>query len=631
MDRRLVSRACEPTARLESRAACALLGRSAMTCDRSRSARWAFVCLVTALFGLFALCAAWEPIQRDGWFHFAWYRDHELTAADVWQYAANSHLRGNPRLGEIITFLSYAPGGLHRLTSPLWIVATVIALAALVLGRWPSPRRAEHVRVVVLVAAMIVVSTPGAGELFCYRPVIGNYVFGFLVQLFLVLPYRMHLVAPRPRGPGFALALLAAGIVAGMTNEHTGAAVIAMLVATLWWCRRRGPGWAPWMFTGVTGLGLGYVLLLFAPGQRLRYTGMAAHESILDRLLARGFADTLLVFGFGAAAAALVLAWLVVGRLARSRREPTPALPGADRWTMWLLALGGVAMIVTLLGSPRQGWRLVYAPALLWIASAAIWLRPRLIGRTRRALIALSVAGLGIQAVQLVRVQHRLRSELADRLARLRAPGGPIVTLPSYSLRRSPWFLGDELHERAWRVVLARTFGLAMVSPVPDPGEPALVLEHRFDPSLPDRALPAPARVAPAVFPEMRQACLALGAVLGDIPGHRLVSAAYRLVAVDPTAVGGRPILACAHRDGSVIEPRAASEPAGRRAWLLSLDLAGWQPRGPLDVYAITPGWKVRPTAAAERAYRVEVEVPGRHHIVVCDSTECFLAGTFAR
>jgi hypothetical protein len=129
----------------------------------------------------------------------------------------------------------------------------------------------------------------------------------------------------------------------------------------------------------------------------------------------------------------------------------------------------------------------------------------------------------------------------------------------------------------------------------------------------------------------MRQACLALRAVLGAIPGHRLVWATYRLDAVDPAALGGRPVLACAHRGDEVIEPRAVARPAGRRAWTLSLDLAGWRPRGPIDVHALTPGWTVRPAWATGDGYQTTAGGPGRHHIVVCDPTECFLAGTFAR
>jgi hypothetical protein len=191
--------------------------------------------------------------------------------------------------------------------------------------------------------------------------------------------------------------------------------------------------------------------------------------------------------------------------------------------------------------------------------------------------------------------------------------------------------MGDEIHERAWRVVLARVFDLAMVSPVPAAGAPALVLDYRLEPPRHDQPLPVPPRLAPAAFPEMRQACLALRAALGAIPGHQLVWATYRLDAVSPAHLGGRPILACAHRDGSVIEPRAVSRPDGRSRWRLSLDLDGWSPRSPIDVHAITPDWTVRSTELVDRDYRVTVDRPGRHHVVVCDVAECFLAGTFAR
>ena len=597
-----------------------------------RGARFSFAAVLAGLFALFAVCAVWEPIQRDGWFHFAWYRDHDLTVGAVWSFFEGNYLHGNPRLGEVVTFLSYAPG-VHVITTPLCIVGTVIAVAALVLGRWPSPSQPEHVTILALVAAMIVISAPGAGELFCYRPIVGNYVFGFLLVLLVILPYRMHAVTPRVRGRWFAPALLVLGVLAGMTNEHTGPAAVSMLVATLWWFRRRGTRWAPWMISGVTGLAIGCALLLLAPGQGRRYTGLAAEQSITDRILGRDVTETLLVFGFGAAAAALVLPWILVGIVARSPRDPDPPpLPDLQRAWVWLLALGGVAMIVVLLGSPKQGWRLVYAPALLWMSAAAIWLRPRLVGRTRTLILAIALAGLGVQAVQLLRVQHRLAAEFPPRLARLYAtPHGAILALPSYSVGRSPWFQGDELYSRAWRTVIAKTFDLAMVSPIPEPGEPALVLEHQHDPPLPDPPLLVASRVAPAAFAEMRQACVALARAL-DEPQHRLIHAAYRLDALDAGALGGRPIRACAHRAGATIAPIAWIERAGRHTWRLLVELDTWQPAGPIEVHAITPDWTTRAVPAnPDGTYRLEVGGPARHHVVVCDRTECFLAGSVGR
>ncbi|HEY5935162.1 MAG TPA: DUF6056 family protein [Kofleriaceae bacterium] len=597
-----------------------LLCAIAMT---GRGARFSFAGVLAGLFGLFAVCAAWEPIQRDGWFHYAWYRDHDLTAGAIWSFFEGNYLHGNPRLGEVVTFLSYAPG-VHVITTPLCIVGTVVAVAALVLGRWPSPSRPEHVTILVLVCGMIVISAPGAGELFCYRPVVGNYVFGFVPVLGLLLPYRMHAVTPRRRGWVFAIALFGLGMLAGMTNEHTGPVAIGMLATVLWWFRRRGSRWAPWMVSGLVGLAIGCALLLLAPGQTRRYTGLAAEQSILERVLARDVADTLLVFGFGAAAAALVLPWILVGIVARSPRDPDPPpLVDPQRAWLWILALGGLAVLVVLLGSPKQGWRLVYAPALLWMCAGAIWLRPRLTGRTRTLMVALALTGLGIQAIQLLRVQHRLKAEAADRMTRLRAtPAGAILTLPSHSLGRSPWFQGDELDSRAWRVVIARTFGLAMVSPIPGPGAPALVLEH--DSPLPDPPLVA-TRIAPAAFAEMRQACVALARALGEPPGN----AAYRLDALDAGALGGRPIRACAHRAGATIAPIVWIERVGRRTWRLLVELDAWQPAGSIEVHAITPGWTTRAVAAnPDGTYRLAADGPRRHHIVVCDPVECFLAGS---
>jgi hypothetical protein len=367
---------------------------------------------------------------------------------------------GNPRLGQLFTTLMYSGTAVHAIVTPLVEVLTLVAVAALVLGRWPSPRRGDDVAVLALVAGMILVAAPApaSAAMFGYRPWTGNYVFGFLLHLLLLLPYRRHAAMPRQRGPLVAPLLFVGGIAAGLANEHTGLATIGLLVAALAWFRRRGERWAAWMLAGLAGLAIGYALLILAPGQDRRYSGLMDDTSIPDVVFDRGLGNLRIVGLFLVCAAAL-LPWWIAARLCRGAR-----VGGRERWTIAALLAAGAVVVLTLLASPKQGWRLFFAPMVLWIAAVAIWIHLRVSGRALFRFALASSAVLAFQLGALLVVHHRVHPVTDLRYRRMAAtPPGSAVVVPRLDVGRSPWFVGDDLRQPSQRLKVARRFRLRSI------------------------------------------------------------------------------------------------------------------------------------------------------------------------
>ena len=265
-----------------------------------------------------------------------------------------------------------------------------------------------------------------------YRPFTGNYTFGLALNLLWLVPYRLEVAAPRPARIWLAPAMLGLGLAAELCNEHTGLAFLAMgLVAALATVLRGGL--RIWMIAGLCGLAAGYALLLTAPGQHVRYAGLAEQAGILERITGRGVLGNLRVIGVLALA---VLPMLPLAGLAvLERRAPAPARPTTVRWSHAVLALGGLACTLTLLASPKIGPRLYFASVALIGAGLVGWLA-QVLHHTwaRRGCAILAAGALVVVEARLVWI-HRVVGPLGElRRDRIEhGARGAVVTVPRYA------------------------------------------------------------------------------------------------------------------------------------------------------------------------------------------------------
>lgn len=424
----------------------------------------------------FALCAYWEPVLRDGWGHLDWHRQYHVNPGMLWRALDEDWRLGNPRLGQVLALLAFTPGAWHVAITPLAELGLFALLTALVLGRWPSPRRSDDALLFALIVALIGVCAPQIGPQLFYRPVAGNYTHSFALNLLWLVPYRFEVEAPRAERPWLAPLLAVLGVAAGLCNEHTGPAFLAAAAFAVIACRRRGDRIRIWMIAGLVGFLVGYVLLMMAPGQSLRYEGLAQKATMLERISDRGLGANLMIVG-----KLLIALWpagiaLALGAAAARWSRPPPLARG-QRMVLLAGAAAGLLTALALLASPKLGPRLYFASVALCCASAAGWIGSRLaagprkpaaepLARRMRAGCAVLAGGaIAYVLAMLVTTYHAIGPQGAARLAALThaAPRSAVV-VPPYAVPKGRWFLGEDFDSDELRAVVADIYGLASVS-----------------------------------------------------------------------------------------------------------------------------------------------------------------------
>lgn len=417
-----------------------------------------WLALVVPLWLLFVLGTHWEPIMRDGWGHWTWHRNVGLSLEHLYDFAKGTYVHNNPRLGQVLTMIVYTPGPWHSIITPLVELGMFILLAALMLGRWPSWRSSRDALLVATIVAIVFACGRSLGPMLFYRPFTGNYVFGLVINLAWLIPYRFHAEAPRKRPLWWIPMMLVLGAAAGLSNEHTGPAFIAAATVALVVYWRRGERFVPWALAGWLAANAGMVALLLAPGQAYRYNGLATQQSTLERILDRGASGNgrilvlLLIYMLPA------LVWFVLAMVARIRNRERERLQSYAP----IIALGTALLIVlTLFASPKQGDRLYFAPICLASAAIAYWVIAQL-GRSERIIaVAFAVIAIGYVSFRLITTYHTAHAEFAARMATLeRAQPGSVVTVREYSQRRSRWVLGDDFKVPTLRANVAFQLGL---------------------------------------------------------------------------------------------------------------------------------------------------------------------------
>jgi hypothetical protein len=308
---------------------------------------------------------------------------------------------------------------------------------------------------------------------------------------------------------------------AGMCNEHTGPVAIAALVALLLAAGLRGQGLVPAYLTSLVGLTAGFLALLFAPGQSIRYRGLAERQPIFDNLLHRWPENLdVLIRGLWPITEIVLTglsAWLIFTMLRRvirvraieeggrpSQSDPSPQIA--------ILALAcAIAGVVVILASPLTPNRMIFAPVTISIV-AAVWLFERAIVWRPGAfmLMAGSLAINGWVLGQAVDLYSDLGPEDRARLEILEStPDGEMAVVPVFSRPEpSRIFWGDDLRNSRGRAYArSRAFPhLLGIETIQDAGT---------------RFAPAKLLVAKRGIDPVLRRCRAMGSAIPSLPGSR--------------------------------------------------------------------------------------------------------------
>jgi hypothetical protein len=254
------------------------------------------------------------------------------------------------------------------------------------------------------------------------------------------------------------------GFAAGLCNEHTGPALAAIIAVALVVFVRRGERLAAWGTAGLVGLIGGGVALFLAPGQKIRYNGLATEHGTIGRILDRGVAANGRIVGAAVLFLLPLLVWVVLALVARHRTRP-PAQPRSQVLAQLAMAGVSLAITLTLLASPKQGMRLYLASVVLACAAVAGWVVAQCAARWARGVAATLAAGvLAYASFECVTTYHTLAREFAERVRLLdAAPDNGVADIPVYTVRRTRWSVGDDLLIENIRNHVSYSFGLALV------------------------------------------------------------------------------------------------------------------------------------------------------------------------
>ena len=417
----------------------------------------AFAGAAVALWLLFFVQALAAPVLLDDWFELRYWRDHDFGVGALYAHAHYNYFHYNPRLGDVLLAIVDGSPVFHLVVTPLVQLAVLPIVFAIALGRWPRPTLRD-LELLLFIQVMIWLVIPIPGILYFYRPFATNYLWAFTLTLALFVPYRLALARDASHGrPWLAPVLLAVGWLAGMCNEHTGPTAMVAMAGFVYaaWRRRR---LRAWMLSGMVGLYVGYPMLVFAPGQVVRYGGLATRATPSKLLADRGLAGCFaIVFDFileSRLGLLLLLAAIVRYLVVRRRRAVAIGEPGwRTRRAAGALVAASLAIVVTLFVSPIVTDRVFFASGVLLVAAFAV-VAEKLFAEpaVRRWVVAACVALLGYHAVRFVETTSRVAAENADRIALLgaTAPGTDVV-VPHYTDdERSRWVLGDDFGTYPW-------------------------------------------------------------------------------------------------------------------------------------------------------------------------------------
>lgn len=136
-------------------------------------------------------------------------------------------------------------------------------------------------------AMLLFLSCPAFGQSFLWITGAANYLYGILIILCVLLPYRQQ-ADGRSVTHSLLLEIIAAivylllGVIAGWTNENTSVAMIVMMIGYMVFFHIKSIKIHAWNITGCVGGIVGCILMLSSPGTASRLDAAGGSGSIIS-------------------------------------------------------------------------------------------------------------------------------------------------------------------------------------------------------------------------------------------------------------------------------------------------------------------------------------------------------------
>jgi hypothetical protein len=424
-----------------------------------------FVAYVLATAVHIGLVVAHEPFAFDAWNLARDTRAEPFSLGGFLDYGTGQYLNSNPRIGQWLAYLAYKLEYFAVVTTPLAYLALAFAVAILGMGRWPSWRRGRDLALCAVALGSLWFALPRLGMLLFCRAYCTNYVYGAAIQLWFLVPLRLHVFPLETATPAVTLPYFLFGIAAGMCNEHTGPTLALFALTYAVW-RQRSTGRRPNLaWAGALGVVVGFAAVFFAPGQGERYEGLAERVGFVQRLIQRGITGNLDIFRDYLISAGPVLG-LVAIALVVSRGDPEAEPRRRALGLVGGALLAGALITATVFVSPKLGWRFyLHSCALLLAAFIAVADAALVTARRLAPFVLLAVAASVYAGFKTIPLYLRLDEASDARLAALEAaPPGAVFTAESFGqVEDTWWFLGDDFRDIRKRQLITDYFALGGV------------------------------------------------------------------------------------------------------------------------------------------------------------------------
>lgn len=174
--------------------------------------------------------------------------------------------------------------------------AAVFVLISLLIYTNIDYRKKYDVRVYLGIAAMMWLFDPAISDTVFWETGACNYMFtGAIIMLYVTL-YRKSVQNNRENSLIFAIVMALLGFVSGWCNENTsgGAILFAMLMIFSKWRENKSfKAVKNWMYAGLFGTMLGFIIMAIAPGNVARAEGRSEEHTGLLAIMARFLKITL--------------------------------------------------------------------------------------------------------------------------------------------------------------------------------------------------------------------------------------------------------------------------------------------------------------------------------------------------
>ena len=140
---------------------------------------------------------------------------------------------------------------------------------------------------IFVIAMLLFISCPAFGQSFLWITGAANYLYGILIILCVLLPYRQQANGCETVYPLWleiitAIVYLLLGVIAGWTNENTSVAMIVMIIGYILLFYVRSIKIHAWNITGGIGGIIGCILMLSSPGTASRLTAVGGSGGIVS-------------------------------------------------------------------------------------------------------------------------------------------------------------------------------------------------------------------------------------------------------------------------------------------------------------------------------------------------------------